>query len=472
MIIELLREQERVVNPNCQIIVRPHQFHPKQHELIDAIKNPKYKLVFCQGAQRAGKSTGVFQGLHELGLLHNKPLKFLLLAGKGGQNAKEGGAKRILADVIRDEFLQENNFKLLDLKNKTNGAVQWFSGHELIAADLTVSTIKGSDYDITWIDELDVAVKQGQDKREAVVAAVNTMLAVPHFKLVLTANLDKGIYLMLTERIMELNRDNDCVKIINMTRDDCPHLLRQEVAENYKIAQAFNETLVDPAFAKMRLAGVMSSEGDIFSAITMRQLMEEYYLFTAEFTHDVDEWTVLSIDPSLTGHPLGWMLTGYKHHTLYEIESGEFRYGDGSNDTWTLDRIKQWLLDTHRIYHFKALVIESNTLGPEIAMFARAHGIVVIEQNFGGKDTDTARESMISVVCAVLSDHAFLFKNKQLFAEWSIYDPERKMAKFKGDLADAAIHNIFFSMGGLMYLKKNTPQEHSSTYNFIGGYQD
>jgi hypothetical protein len=101
------------------LYMRPAAFHPKQHQVVEAIKNPKIKLIFVEGCQRSGKSTSVFAGLHELTLESDHPLRIALLAGKGGRNGRDGGSKGILADVLRDPILQEVNGKVLNFASKT-----------------------------------------------------------------------------------------------------------------------------------------------------------------------------------------------------------------------------------------------------------------------------------------------------------------------------------------------------------------
>lgn len=453
-----------------RIIIRPPAFHPKQHELIESILDPKVKLIACQGAQRSGKSTGVMEGLHEWSLIDPIPRKWLLLAGKGGQSGKDGGAKGILADLLRDQYLEENNIKLLNLGNRTIDSVQWHSGHRLTATDLTVAAIKGGDQDLVWIDEMDVAIKGGRDKREAVVSAINTMLAVPHFKLILTSNLDKGIYVSLINDITELAVDKEAVKMINIYKTDCPHLMRKEVAENYEIAQVFNKNLLDGGMAKMRLDGIMSYEGDIFDQQSIKDAFDIYETLISQSFNDPDafwletEYNILSIDPSGTGHPYGWFVGGVHQNYFIEIDSGEMELGfDDTGQKWSSDRVNMFLYNIVKKYNVKYVVLENNTGGPTIYIFFRGKGFRKIEyQNFGKEGNSNARSNFISVVRHALDNRAVALKNRSLHPQLTIYDPDQRdktdrRVSQKGDLADAFIHFMFKAAGGLKYIPNQKP---------------
>lgn len=455
-----------------RIIVRPSVYHPKQHELIDAVKDPKIKLICCYGAQRSGKSTGVMQGLHEYSIEQERPLHYLLLAGKAGKNSRDGGAKGILSDLMRDEFLEENNKKLLDLGSKTSDCVRWNGGQELVATDLTVASIKGGDKDVVWIDEMDVAIKLGKDKREAVIAAVHTMLAVEHFKLILTSNLDKGLYVVLLDRIRELGYSKDEVKVIHIIKSDCPHLMKKSLGINYDIARVFDETLADKGYAKMRLDGVMSYEGDIFDNQSIKDAFDIYdTLLATEFDNPDEFWketdyNVLAIDPSGQGHPFGWFAGAVHKSFFIEIDSGEMQMGlDEFGQKMTPNSINVKIYYYIKKYNIKYVVIESNTGGPTIYVYVRQKGFRRIEyQNFGRDGAYNARSNYLQVCRACLDNRAVALKNRELHPQLTIYDPDArqkddKKVSTKGDIADGFIHFIWKAAGGLEYIKKNTPKQ-------------
>ena len=472
LIIEELRKEDRLEGDK-RVIKRPTEFHQKQNELIDAVINPDVKVIFCPGAQRSGKSTGVMQGLHELSLISTYPQKILLLAGKGGQSGKDGGAKGILRDLLRDPFLEENNKKLLNLNSRTNDTVQWFQGNIMTATDLTVAAIKGGDQNIVWIDELDVAIKKGADKREAVVSAVNTMLAVPNFKLILTANLDKGLYQILAERIKEMGMGKESVKIIEIYKSDCPHLENDGVSENYQIAQVFTEVLLDAGMAKMRLQGEMSYEGDIFDQQSIKDAYAIYEtLLNTTFENPDEFWleteyNVLAIDPSGEGHPWGYFIGGVVNNFFIEIASGELQLGSPQSmggGRWTPARLNEFVYKMMKQYNVKYVVIESNTGGPGLKIYLQGKGFTKVEyQNFGAEGNYNARTNYLKVVNKILHGRALALKNRSIHPQLTVYDPdERKKTAThvsqKGDVADAFIHFCWKAAGGLKYIPKQTPQ--------------
>ncbi len=470
LVVEEIRRMQQSESKN-RIIIRPAVFHPKQHELIDAVKDPSIKLIFCQGAQRSGKSTGVMQGLHEVDVEFGKPWKILLLAGKGGQSGKDGGAKGILSDLLRDPFLDPNNKKLLDLGARTNDHIKWMhSGMSLTATDLTVAAIKGGDQDFVWIDEMDVAIKKGKEKREAVVSAVNTMLAVPHFKLILTANLDKGLYQVLVDRVFELGYGRDSIKTISIFKADCPHLEGQDVAENYEIAQVFTEVLLDKGMAKMRLQGVMDYQGDIFDQESIKDAYAIYEtLLATTFSNPETFWleteyNVLAIDPSGQGHPWGYFLGGVRDNFFIEIKSGEMEMGyDDTGQKWTPERLNLFIYKLIKQYNVKYVVLESNTGGPALEIYIRQKGYKNVEfQNFGAEGKSNARSNYLQVARNALENRAVALKNRNLHPQLTIYDPDerdktdRKVSQ-KGDLADAFIHFLWKASGGLLYIPDQKP---------------
>jgi hypothetical protein len=435
---------------------RPIILNPKQNEIINLFLDPNTTVLFLEGDQRTGKSTLVLIAITEFILNHDPTvIKVDMMAGKGQQ------CERLLMDLTSDPITFEIYKELITIQ--TNTKAQFWNNSLIRTHETTVADIKGSDAHIIWIDEFDVAIKQ---EPKAVFSAIMVLRArlKGNLKFVFSANRDKGIYEMVRQFFQDEAWVKQGVRFATLTQEDCPHL---KAAGNDEFLGKFGEVLVGKGFVDMRLHNKADITGDIFSAQTLKMLMDEYAIFISQLKfNELPEKVILAIDPSLTGHPIGWFLGGYQKNTYYELDSGEFQFGDGTNGTWSEDKIKQWLLDLKQQRKFSKVVLESNTLGPVLAMFCKGHGIQVQYQNFQGDNTEESRGTFISVCAAVIEDHAFLFKSQLLYKQWIVYDPEnmKKEGKYKGDLADATIHFIYNMVGGVKYMRKDHPL---STYSFV-----
>jgi hypothetical protein len=438
------------------LYMRPAAFHPKQHQVVEAIKNPKIKLIFVEGCQRSGKSTSVFAGLHELTLESDHPLRIALLAGKGGRNGRDGGSKGILADVLRDPILQEVNGKVLNFASKTTESILWNSGSELVAMELTVASIKGGDKEIVWIDELDVAISEGQDKREAVVSAVNTMLATKDFKLILSSNLDKGIYQILRDEILKINSEN--VVSISITKEDCPHLNNNHTDDNYTIAKTISDALLGKGFGQMRLQGIMTSDGAVFDFQSIEDAFNGYYPFMAINKHKGIR--VAFLDPSGTVHDFGFVIFEYSPTSgeVWEIHARQWKLGDGSGETWTPQRVDEYLYQKCVEFNVKLFGVEANSGGQNIMLRLKQRGIKCVCKTWDGDTKLTSQENYIRIFRHFLDERKIYFCNEQLRSQLTIYEPKKNKEQCKGDVADAAINCLWWLVGGIRYLRTLNPQ--------------
>jgi hypothetical protein len=434
------------------IYTRPTAFHSKQHQIVDGILNPKIKLIFIEGCQRSGKSTSVFAGLHELTLFSNHPLRVALLAGKGGKNSRDGGSKRILSDILKDPILETANNTVIDFLSRTTESIKWKNGSQMVAMDLTVASIKGGDNEIVWIDELDVAIAEGDDKRQAVVSAVNSMLATTDFKLILSSNLDKGIYQILRDAINALN--TECVMSISIQKADCPHLLRNEVSMNYMVGRTVSDALCGEGFGKMRLDGEMTSEGDTFDFASITDAFDQYESFMA-----INKQTgkrIAFLDPSGTGHPFGFFIFEYNPTTdeLWEVFSKQWRMGTGDGETWSPDRIFEFIYMKCKEFSVKLFGTEGNSGGQFLALKLKQKGIPIIIKTWEGTGTNNSQEMYVKLFRHFLDERKVYLQNPLLKTQLTIYTPKKSNEQFKGDLADAAINALWWAVGGIQYLKK------------------
>ena len=176
---------------NIPRYIRPKFLNAKQNEIIDQIVSGKYKIIMIEGDQRTGKTTLIYIALCEL-ILKRYPLttQIDLMAGKGDQ------AKRILQDLTSDLLLKDINADLLKTVLPSGAYVKWFNDSKVDAHETTVNDIKGSDSNVIWIEELDRAVLKDP---QAVMSALFTLRARTDLLVVMSANMDKGAYLMIRE---------------------------------------------------------------------------------------------------------------------------------------------------------------------------------------------------------------------------------------------------------------------------------
>jgi len=433
----------------------PAVFHEKQYEIIYSILDPTIKIIFVEGVQRAGKSTAIFVGLHALVMKYpNIKMQFDLMAGKGDQ------ARRILRDLSRDKIIVDLNSQMLQVQH--TDYFQWFNATRIDAHETTVADIKGGDSNVGWIDEFDVAIKKDA---EAVMTQFFTMRAEKEMKMIMSANMDKGMYMMLRDFMKEQGLTKKSVKFISILKKDCPHLL--ERTENDELLEGLSNVLVGKNFTQRRLHNKDTGTGDKFDQQSLRDAFAIYEtLINTQFENPNEWWkecdfTVMAVDPSGTGHPFGWIVLAVAGRYLIEVESGMMEMGtDDQGQKWTPQRINMYLYQKFKQYYCKAGAIESNTSGPAIRVFFENRKKNMKPQNFGADGKYNARENYITLARHVLDDRLIALKNRDLQAQLTIYNPEErdtKSEKVKGDIADAFLHAVWLALGGMKYLRTHDP---------------
>ena len=432
---------------------RPVVFHLKQHQLVDAIVNPIYKFIFCEGVQRVGKSTGVMAGLHEYTLKYpDQKLQFDLMCGKGDQ------ARMILRNLMNDPIILRQNNKLL--RTITNDYILWWNGTRLDAHETTIADVKGGDSVISWVDEFDVAMKKNPD-------AVSTLFlmqrAVKNMKIIMTANMDTGAYLMFQDLMKKESLKRDDICFISMYTKDAPHLMQ---SDNDELLSKVTDTLSGKAFTERRFQNIHSGSGDTFDVVALNDSFDIYETFLMTQGLDINnpiqmaqksDYVILAIDPSGGGHPFGWYVGGVFNRYLFEIKSGMFQMGtDDHGQNWTPDRVNMFFYKMVKELNVACVVLESNTYGPALGIYLEQRGIKVEYQNFGAEGKANDRENFISVTRAIYADHVIANRNIELKPQMVLYDPsekEKNKKNRKGDLADAHIHFIWKASGGLDYMR-------------------
>jgi hypothetical protein len=434
---------------------RPVKFSPKQHLITDHMLSHLIKFLFVVGCQRGGKTTCIFNALTELVLSNTSghPLQFDLMCGKGEQ------ADRILRNAYYDQVIYENNIQQIPQVLSTKCI--WHDGSRLDTHETTVGDIKGSDADVVWIDEFDVAIKKDA---LAVQTAINTALAKPNMLIVMSSNQDQGMYQWIKQKFQEYALTSEKFAFVEIYPQDCPWLTE---AGNIEVVTAVSNLLVGETTTKMRLENKFTGTGDQFDPESIHDAYAIYEtLLATDFKTPKPitecDYRILSIDPSGTGHPFGWILLGVKTQHIIDFQSGMMQMGyDPSGQKWSGGRIDEFFLKICRENYVRCVVLENNTYGSGLIVFLQNHGIKVEVSVRGMEGTDNSLSNFIRVAHKVFEDRLIALQNPDLRGQLSIYDPlERGKGnnQFKGDIADALINGIWYCVGGIKYISGNVIQ--------------
>ena len=435
---------------------RPKFFNTKQKFIMDQVISGKYKIIMVEGDQRTGKTTLIFNALHEIVLArHPLPTQIDLMAGKGDQ------AKRILKDLTSDQLLSTVNNNLLTTILPSGQYVQWFNGSRVDAHETTVNDIKGSDSNIIWIEELDRAIIKDP---QAVMSALFTLRARTDLLIVMSANMDKGGYLLVREVLMNPEW-RDQILFVTLTKKDSPHL---QIAGNDPMLSALSDATCGKAFTERRLQNIDTGSGDQFDQQSLKDSIDIYETLLATTFITDRPWlevgfNILSVDPSQTGHPFGYMIAGVNPSLIIEWESGMMEMGlDKTGQKWTPDKINMFYYKKIKDYGIKIVGIENNTYGPALALYLQQRHINVILVNRGAEGSYNSVSNFLNVARAAFDDHIIAMKNLEAKQQLTLYDrAQRDKNKHKGDLADAVINLIWLALGGLQYIATKNMKENS-----------
>ena len=435
---------------------RPDFFNKKQCEIMDSITGGKYKIIMVEGDQRTGKSTLIFNAFHEIVLArHPLQTQIDLMTGKGDQS------KRIIKDLTKEILLSDINSNLLTTILPSGQYVGWFNGSRLDTHETTVDDIKGSDSHIIWLDELDRSILKNP---EAVMSAIFTLRARTDLLVVMSANMDKGAYLLVREILMR-PKWREQVKFVTLTKKDSPHL---QLAGNDPLLKELSDAICGEAFTQRRLENINTGAGDQFDSQTLKDSIDVYESLFATTFRSPTPWyevgfNVLSIDPSQMGHPFGWVIAGINPSLIIEWESGMMNMGmDKVGQKWSPDRINMFFYKQIKDYGIKITAIENNTYGPALALYLQARKVNVILINRGADGSYNSVSNFLSVARAAFEDHIIAMKNLEARSQLGLYDQKlRSSNKHKGDLADAWINLIWVALGGLAYISTKNMKENS-----------
>lgn len=436
---------------------RPAFFNKKQNYIIDEIISGKYKIIMIEGDQRTGKTTLMFGALHEIVLdRHPRITQIDIMAGKGDQ------AKRILKDLTSDPLLQEVNDNLLITVLPSGQYLQWFNGSRIDSHETTVNDIKGSDSHIIIIEELDRAVIKDP---QAVMSALFTLRARTDLLIILLANMDKGAYLLIREILMKPEW-REQVLFVTLTKKDSPHL---QLAGNDPLLTDLSNAICGEAFTQRRLENINTGSGDQFDAQSLKDAIDIYETIrSTEFSSKTPwyevNYNIMSIDPSQTGHPFGYVIAGVKPSLIIEWESGMMQMGiDKVGEKWSPDKINMFYYKKIKDYGIKLTIIENNNYGPALHLYLVARGINAILFNRGGDGKYNSVSNLLSVARAAFDDHLVAMLNLEGKSQLTLYDRLLKdKNKHKGDIADAWINLIWQALGGLQYIAQKSNTENMS----------
>lgn len=433
--------------------VRPTWLSPKQHEVADEVQ--KAINIFLHGERQTGKDSAIAVGKFELLIKGNREHPIFFMASKYDT-----------AIQIIDKILAEDRFEYIlpfickKFKDKVTFYNEDGGINTLQVIDTTEAAVKGITGDL-WIDDVDTIIKN--KKGDVITKAIMITRSNAKINLTFTSNMGKGAYISLLETWKD-PKWKDEIRIMELTRHDVPHI----IAEKDEFLFATATAISGEGEARAQLLNEYDTTGDIFDHNTLQNAFMAYEVFMAQRAAEIPvQSTILSIDPSGEGHPIGWCIFRFGNECIWEIDSGEIQMGslDGNGQIWDINKIIGFFYRKCKQHFVKKAITESNSNGPAIAVSLRAKGIVVEMKNFGPEKSVTSHLNKIEVVKWFFDQNAIVIKSERLLAELRIYNPFIDKELHKGDVADSFIHCIYELCGGMQFLQKKIKEaavEHSA----------
>lgn len=408
----------------------------KQECIINAICEPSYEIVAVEAAKRHGKSTAAFVGICQ-GIWENKFKKIGLWA------SGEDNACGILTDVFNDPISVEQTYPLAKGTGSAHQKV-FFNNAIIRAFSNNASRTSGLDFELCWIDEAHEVVVEHKEVFDMILM---TMRAKPSIKLLITMNKGTGTYAIFKDTLeKEFGKE---VVFFTIEDEDIAHITTK--------ADSKVRTLVKAVGGKNEVTRWLDNKAIAFGTFDPMMVLNAFKSYDAfiKFDKPPAAFTVESLDPSGTGHPMGltiWSCDAEGEHFwmefAQELQLGEELKDWASGAKLTPEQVDQILLTKakeHKITHF---ISESNMNGKMAKILFTQHGYIAQNQNFGDdkkQQKGASRGGMCHVVRNIMDENALFFHDEDLKNEWSIYNPDEheSVAKFKGDNADSSIHAIF-----------------------------
>jgi hypothetical protein len=183
------------------------------------------------------------------------------------------------------------------------------------------------------------------------------------------------------------------------------------------------------------------------------------------------DWRIITIDPSGTGCPFGWMLLGIKGQHIIEFDGGMFHMGmDPTGQKWSTERINEFFLKLYRENYCRCVLIENNTYGSGLIPYFQNHKVKVEIAVRGAEGMENSLSNMINVARKVFEDRLIALKDPDLRGQLTQYDPEERGKtnhKFKGDIADSLVNAIWYIVGGSKYMENSNPMLQSQEQKVV-----
>ena len=432
--------------------VRPDWLSIKQQKISDFAQSKKNGLV--HGERQTGKDTAIAVGKFEQLLGHNMEHPLFFMA------SKIDTAREIITKILaegRFQYVQPFICKI------TNDYITFYNEdggvNRLQLIDTTESAVKGITGDL-WVDDIDTIIKN--HKQDVLTKAVAITRANTNITFIFTSNMGKGAYISLLEEWKD-PKWKDFINVIELKRTDVTHINQEKDAFLWATMSA----LSGEAEANAQLYNTYNSEGDAFNPQTLKDAFNTYEFFMARIEPKTQYTkTILSIDPSGTGHPFGWCVLRISDNDfIWELDSGEFKMGDydETGQCWTPSKIDSFLRKKYYDYKCTGVIFEGNNGGAAFVVTFRAAGMNAKLCNFAGEGKVNSHSEKIRTARWFFDNMQIVIANRQLKAELSVYNPvvskRTGNGALKGDVADAFLHAIWELVGGVRFLRQKRAQE-------------
>jgi hypothetical protein len=409
----------------------------KQVDIINAIVEPGLKLIIVEGDKRTGKSTVGFMGCN-VGV-YDGIFKRIGLWAAGDENAVG-----ILENMYTDDLTAQWHMPLFKGFGSRHRKT-YFNNSYIDAHSNKAASTSGLDFDFAWIDEAHEVMVQQPDIFAMIIM---TMRAKPDCKLLLTMNKGEGGYeYFMNTTLKELAEEGIAYKFFTLEKSDITHIDDE--------TDAFVRIMVKAAkgeeYAERWLDNIAPLSGRAFNPASIEMAYNTYDQFM--LNPPLPAYVIASYDPSGTGHRKGFTIFACDAHgaNFWELHSGSYQLGK-SHDAirkgigMSAQHIRNDIALKCRTFGVQMFISESNMDGPEMVLFMQQQGFRAIHQNFSGEEGNrgASRGRMIAIMREIMDVNAIFMKGKELSADLFRYNPEKESSeKYKGDVADAAIHNIF-----------------------------
>ena len=441
----------------------PNWFYDHQQFIAKLMRRGN---IFCWGPrQETGKSTLCLVLIYEYLYEHDNTLALNISTGKTL-------SKGLIGKVKNDPLLWaiwEYQTKIALMESIT-----LYNSSKLFMLPCDPSAVQGWTVPLLWLDEFDKILKE-KGRREALAAALPIVLMplkTGKGRIWITGNQAVGEGAAQFEYfIRELMAFGDTFPVVSLDPDpkgtgyiaDYRNNFHVTVTEQFWKDMIFRlqAALMDEAFAKAQMLNIYEGETVMFRADLIADAFESWLEENIpEFPHN----TVMGVDPGAV-HATGLIilaLDGDGH--VHEVFADEYFGGKISEK-----KFKNTVADLYVKHNVREGYCESNSGGLWWIDDWRERGLTFWAANFGTANPQTGdvtnatkaieRHYKERVLKHLLETHRIHLRNKQLFKEFSLYNPVESKEKGKGDLMDALLHAVFYLVGGINFIIEEINKE-------------